>query len=124
LNLLTTEEYERQCTTQHKQTILDTESKETVTYSSRTTITTEDRRMRYQNALRHPHPQTLNWGSRGKKRSYMSTKAGLEKMARDREKMADKRNRNICIKQKQKAKQKPSTKDIIGTYCTQQTYMG
>jgi hypothetical protein len=74
--------------------------KETVTYSSRTTITAKEYDMKMPcGTLKHLIRD------REERKRAMSTKAGLKKWPE---------TGNHKIKQKQKAKQKPSTKDIIG----------
>jgi hypothetical protein len=104
---LTTEEYEEQCSTDHKRTTLDTESKKTVAYSSRTIITTEEYDIKMPCGIRNLNHSI---GEREELKRTMKAKAGLEKMARDRKKMADKRSLNINQRNR---KQKQSTKDVL-----------
>ena len=90
---LTTEEYEEQCTTEHKRTTLDTESKKTIAYSSRTIITTEEYDIKMPCGIRNPKVpcrgiRNLNHsiGEREELKRTMKAKAGLEKNGQGPEK--------------------------------------
>jgi hypothetical protein len=75
---LTIEEYERQCTSEHKRTTLDTESKRTVTYSVMTVEQLLQQKNTISKCLAAYAPSNTQWGA-GEKKTSNENKSRSEK---------------------------------------------